>query len=156
MFVTISPMRLYNFLDRFFDRLEDKVRGWFSHYPILYAMYGAIGIVLFWRGVWHGADLLADHFLNHPEAHTTIDIVASALDPFISFVLGSLILLSCGLFVSEFIGNEIIISGLRGEKKLTEKTEAEVKTETGAIGEILGRLRDISRRVDELEKNRKP
>ena len=41
---------------RFFDKLEDKIRGRLSHHPIFYALVGGIGVVLFWRGVWHTAD----------------------------------------------------------------------------------------------------
>ena len=57
-----------------------------------------------------------------------------------------------GSFVSTFIGNEIIISGLRGEKKLTEKTESEVRTETGAIAEISDRLDEVAERLERIEK----
>jgi hypothetical protein len=91
---------------------------WLSEHPLLYSLYGGIGVVLFWRGVWHGMDAIAEHYFVLPEAHTTVDFIVSAWDAGISFVIGSIILLSCGLLVSEFIGKEIIISGLRGEKKL--------------------------------------
>ena len=51
-------MSLIAKISRFFDKLEDRVRSWLSHQPILYALIGGIGIVLFWRGVWHTADYL--------------------------------------------------------------------------------------------------
>ncbi|MDO8430474.1 MAG: hypothetical protein Q7S72_00580, partial [Candidatus Taylorbacteria bacterium] len=99
---------------RFFDKLEDKVRGKLSHYPILYALIGGVGVVLFWRGVWHIAD----------------DIDMNSI---ISIVVGTVILLMTGVFVSSFVGNRLIISGLIGEKKLTEKEEAEIETEEDQI-----------------------
>ena len=46
----------------------------------------------------------------------------------LSVLIGAVVLLMSGVFVSNFIGNEIIISGLRGEKKLAERTEKEVKS----------------------------
>ena len=49
----------------FFDKLEDKTRGTLSHYPFLYAFLGGIGVVLFWRGVWHTNDfILLCHLKN--------------------------------------------------------------------------------------------
>ncbi|MHB8871016.1 MAG: hypothetical protein ACYC5G_00985 [Candidatus Doudnabacteria bacterium] len=101
----------------FFDRLEDKIRGHLSKYPIPYAIIGGIGIVLFWRGVWH----LADDF---------------NLSSFASLVLGTVILLLVGLFTSMFIGDHIILSGLRHEKKVTDTTEKEVETEKDILQDI--------------------
>ena len=43
---------------KFFDKLEDKTRAMLSRMPILYAFVGGIGVVLFWRGVWHTTDFL--------------------------------------------------------------------------------------------------
>ncbi len=142
-------------LVRFFDKLEDKVRGWFSHWPILYGFVGGFGIVLFWRGAWHTVDYLSALFAQSQFGYSSIDLTATPWwdGPF-SLLVGAVSLLMTGLFVSNFIGNEIIISGLRGEKKLTEKTEAEVKTETGAVGEIRAKLKEISRRLEELEKKK--
>ena len=137
----------------FFDKLEDKIRFWFSHYPIFYGFIGGIGAVLFWRGVWHTADYISLYFLNQAGAVSTTDL-ASIWDGLISFVIGSVLLLITGLFVSNFIGNEIIISGLRGERKLAEKTEKEVRTETGAIAEIREEIKKISKTVEEI-KNKK-
>lgn len=139
---------------RFFDKLEDKVRGWFSHKPIFYGIVGGIGVVLFWRGVWHTADFLSVQLLASQSGLVTTDFALSWWDGPLSFVIGLVMLLMTGLFVSNFIGNEIIISGLRGEKKLTEKTEAEVKTETGAIAQIRDEVREISRKLDEFSKRK--
>ena len=138
-------MRFY----KFFDRLEDRVRHWFSHHPMLYGFVGGAGVVLFWRGVWHTADFVS-HFIYSGEVlpDTTIDLWGLPLwDGLISLVLGSLLLLVTGIFVSSFIGNEIILSGLRGEKKLTEKTESEVRTEAGALAQVLERLDRIEKKL---------
>jgi hypothetical protein len=140
-------------LIRFFDKLEDRVRGWFSHHPILYGFFGGIGVVLFWRGVWHTADWVSALLMDFRTGNTTVDLATFPDGP-LSFLIGSVMLLITGLFVSNFIGNEIIISGLRGEKKLAEKTETEVKTETGAIGDIRKELKIISKRLGQLERRK--
>lgn len=117
----------------FFDKLEDKVRNKLSHYPILYAFIGGIGIVLFWRGVWHTAD--------------DINLASG-----ISLILGSIILLMTGIFVSEFIGNRVIISGLIGEKKITEKEESEIITEANQIKNLQKTLSRVEEKLDHLDK----
>lgn len=96
---------------RFFDRIEDGVRKSLSRHPIPYAVIGGVGIVLFWKGVWDTADLFP--FLTGP----------------ILMVISSVILLLTGLFVSFFIGDQIVLSGLKGEKKIVEKTEQELRDE---------------------------
>lgn len=116
----------------FFDKLEDKIRGKLSNVPLLYALLGGIGIVLFWRGIWH----IADDF---------------SLDSFASLALGSLILLLTGVFVSSFVGNRLIISGLSGEKKLTEKTREEIITEEDKIDKIQKTLSRIEQKVEKVE-----
>ncbi len=113
----------------FFDKLEDKIRGFLSHYPIIYALIGGVGVVLFWRGVWHLADELP--FM------TSIVSIAS----------GSILLLATGLLVSVFIGDQVIISGLRGEKKVTEKTEVEVEYEIGRLEMLEREVRQLSREI---------
>lgn len=131
---------------RFFDKLEDKIRGKLSHYPIFYAILGGVGVVLFWRGVWHTADAVSFSLLG-VDGMSTINL-PSLGDGLISFALGLILLLPTGLFVSNFIGNEIIISGLRGEKKLNEKTGKELKTEAGAVADIQEKLDRISEKLD--------
>jgi len=139
---------IYNF----FDKLEDKIRGKLSHYPIIYAFVGGVGIVIFWRGVWHTADFLTDIIFSFQQ-NATIDLGSLPWwDGPLSILIGSVLLLSTGLFVFGFIGNESIISGLKGEKKLAEKTEEEVKAETGMIKEIKEEVKEIFDRLDDIKK----
>lgn len=116
---------------KFFDKLEDKIRGHLSHYPIVYALLGGIGVVLFWRGVWH----IADDF-NIPSA--------------VSLIFGILLLLITGVFVSAFIGNKLIISGLNGEKKLEEKEQAEIETEEQQIRKLQSTLTRLEKKIDDI------
>ncbi len=119
-------------LIHFFDKLEDKTRGHLSRYPLLYAFIGGVGIVLFWRGVWHMAD----------------DFGMSSLS---SLTLGSIILLASGVFVSVFVGNRLIISGLKGEKKLVEKTEDEIKAEGSELKSIEKTLHNIEKDIEKIK-----
>ncbi len=115
----------------FFDRIEDRVRGRLSHYPIIYAIVGGIGIVLFWRGVWHIADTFE-------------------LSGLTSLILGVGMLLITGLFVSFFIGESIIITGIKREKKVVEKTENEIEEETASLLEMKKDIRKIEHEMGEL------
>ncbi len=116
---------------KFFDKLEYKVRGKLSHYPILYAFVGGTGIILFWRGVWHIAD--------------DLNLQSGA-----SLVIGLCILLMTGVFVSEFIGNRLIISGLVGEKKLARKEESEIETEETQLKNLQTTLNKIETKLDHM------
>jgi hypothetical protein len=117
---------------KFFDRLEDRIRGRLSHYPIVYGFLGGIGVVLFWRGVWHISDEL------------NLSSVAS-------IVIGSIILLITGVFVSTFIGNKVIISGLVGEKKLSEKAEKEIQSEALELEDLQDTLKKVEQKVSVIE-----
>ena len=108
------------------------MRGKLSHFPIIYAFIGGIGVVLFWRGVWHIAD----------------DINVSSV---ISIIIGSIILLITGVFVSTFIGSRLIISGLSGEKKLTEKEKSEIEAEEAQIKNIQNTLNRVEKKISDLE-----
>lgn len=119
-------------INRFLDKVEDKIRANLSRHPILYAIIGGVGIVLFWRGIWHTADLFP--FMTGP----------------VSIVVSVIILLGTGLFVSFFIGDRIFLSGLKREKKLFEKTEKEIEGEHGVLNSVLN---EIKEKIDKIEKD---
>lgn len=121
---------MYKKLLAYFDGLEDRIRIRLSRHPIVYAFVGAIGIVLVWKGVWETAELF-------PALHGPA-----------SFAVGVIILLLSGLMVSFFIGDSIILSGFRREKKLVEKAESELRTEKDMLQEVSRRLDNIERELD--------
>jgi len=132
-------------------KIEEKIKIYLSHRPRLYALIVGIGIVLFWRGVWHSTDLIHEYF-NFFQNNLTIDSVSSIWwDGPISFVVGIVMLHFTGAFTSSFIGNELILSGLRGEKRLTEKTEGEVRVEEEVIMDIKKELGVMTEKIAELE-----
>jgi hypothetical protein len=122
-------------LVQFFDKLEDSVRGFLSRYPIVYGTIGGIGVVLFWRGVWHTAD--------------NIPVLSNS---WVSIIVGSIILLITGVFVSVFVGSRLILTGLRGEKKMTEKTIEEIKNEESEINKIQKTLHKVEEELEGIEK----
>jgi hypothetical protein len=117
---------------KFFDKLEDHIRIRLSHWPILYAMVGAVGIILVWKGIWE----------------------ATGAYPFLfglpSAILGFVLLLMTGLLVQFFIGDAIILSGITHGKKLAEKTETEVEEEEVSIHHIVIRLKAIEDKLDDF------
>ena len=125
--------RTYNY----FDKFEDGIRGYLSRRPILYTFIGGVAIVLFWRGIWHTADLFP--WLTGP----------------MSILISVVILLATGLFVSYFVGDMIIISGLNKEKKTTEKNEEEIHNELAKEEHIIDRLEQkidtLTDKIEELE-----
>lgn len=118
---------------RFFDKLEDKARARLSKNPILYAFLSGIGTVLFFRGVW----MIADSF--------------DFMTGLVTLIVSLIILLTTGVFVFHFVSDQIIISGLRQEKKLIEKTEEEVRMETVTIKEMHALLQKIEKRLGEID-----
>ena len=117
----------------FFDKLEDLVRSNLSHSPIVYALVGAVGIILLWKGVWEVAEMIP------------------GLYGLGSIIMGVIILLVSGLLVSFFIGDSIILSGFRKEKKLVEKSEADIlKAEKTQTQEILAKLDHLENDIHKL------
>lgn len=134
-----------------FNYLENKIRGFLSHYPKWYAFISGAGIIIFWRGVWHSVDYIHVYFHQYAIA-SNIDMTTSPWwDGPLSLIFGMLVLLLTGTFESSFIGNEIILAGLRGEKQLSKKTEVEVRTEVGAIADIKEQLMSVSRQLEDLD-----
>jgi hypothetical protein len=129
-------------VELFFDRLEDAVRGKLSKHPFVYGFVGGSGVILFWRGVWHTADYLEE----------STEIGAVVFSDVGSMLTGIVILLMSGLFVSVFIGDSILISGLKKEKKLTEKTEEEVVEEKKDIEIIEEQISEISAKLEKIRR----
>lgn len=120
----------------FFDKLEDKIRKRLSQHPLLYALIGSIGIILLWRGIW----VIADE-LN--------------MSGIFSAILGLIILISIGLFVSFFVGEQIIISGIKQEKRIDEKTEEEIKEEEVTLSELHEDIDQIKEEIGKIRTKRK-
>ena len=126
---------------KFFDKLEDKVRARLSHRSIIYALIGGACTVLFWRGVWHTGDILMEKggfwgwFLYEP----------------VTVIWTSIILLMTGLFVSNFIGERIVISGLKREKKVTDKTENEIQEEESEIKRLEKKLDRVVKDIEDIK-----
>lgn len=126
---------------KFFDKLEDRTREHLSHVPIFYAIVGGISVVIFWRGVWDLAD----------DLETLGGYWAFLFDPLVSTVISVIALLVTGLFVSFFIGDRIILSGLKHEKKVEEKTESEVREEEAMLEVIHRKLDKIDKEISEIK-----
>ncbi len=124
---------MLNKIVKIFDKMEDKIRSRLSRRPILYAFVGCVGIVLIWRGVW----VMADE-VNMPG--------------WVSLALGVGITVATGLFVSFFIGERIIISGIKGEKRIEEKTEEEIRKEDITLAETEVDLHEIKEELQEIKK----
>jgi len=129
---------------RLFDKLEDFAREHLSRYPITYSIIGGVGVVLFWRGVWETADIAAN-------LHPYLEIL---FYPPIQLILATLGLMLTGLMVSIFIGDRIILSGLRHEKKLEERTEELVEEEVVTLKHIHDELKTLKKELKTLNENR--
>lgn len=127
-------MKLIINIKKYFVSIETKIRHFLSHFPLIYAFIGSVGVVLIWRGVWHIAD----------------DMNMSGLS---SLILGVAISIISGLFVSFFVGDQIIISGIKQEKRIDEKTEKEIKKEEISLREIKKDLKEIRKEIDEIDEN---
>ncbi len=135
-----------------FTKNEQRTQSYLSHRPRLYALIVGIGIVLFWRGVWHSADEIHS-VINYFSMPSSVSLFATPWwDGPLSFLVGGMILYFTGAFTSSFIGNELILAGLRGERKLTERTDADLKSEVVAITDIQEELVIMSKKLEILER----
>lgn len=134
---------LFHKIDHYFDKLEDRIRAHLSKRPILYTFIAGFGIVLFWRGVWHTADIV--------EAQG--GIWGALFSGPGSIVISVIILLATGLFVSFFVGDVIIMSGLRKEKKFVEKAQEEIQKESRDLREMETILKKLEKEVEHIHKD---
>lgn len=132
---------MYRKIINFFDKFEDGIRIRLSKFPVVYTILGGVSIVLFWRGVWHTADTL----------ESKGGWIGFLFTPHISILVVILVLLATGLFVSAFIGDAILLSGLKQEKKLHEKTEKEVREGENKLNDIKETVLSIKKDVEILK-----
>lgn len=145
---------MFEWIWDFFDKLEDRVRVWFSRRPLLYAFVGGTGVIIFWRGIWHAMDFIMERYTTGSIVRGSTDMGSLIWwDGPLSIFIGLIILLVTGIFTSSFIGNEIIISGIKGEKKMVDKTESEVRSETESLKSVKKGIRNISGRLNKIEKS---
>jgi hypothetical protein len=116
----------------FIDKVEDKARIRLVHSPVFYAFIGSVGIVSIWRGIWHISDDLG-------------------ISSFGSLIFGMILTIMTGLFVSFFIGENIIISGLNKEKRIDEKTEEEIHEEREEIHKERILISKIEKDIEEIK-----
>ena len=121
---------------KFFDVLEDKIRRKLSHWPIVYALVGILGVVLVWRGIWHWADSIG-------------------LTSWLSVLIGIVLLLSSGLLVAVAIGDEVIITAFRGRRKITEMRLEETLTLSEKVEEIKDLLDKIEKKLGVIKEEEK-
>ena len=69
----------------------------------------------------------------------------------VNLVIVVMILLATGLFVSYFIGDSILLSGIKGQKKMTDKTEKEIREEEIGILELRDTVKDMKIEVEDLK-----
>ncbi|KKU85075.1 MAG: hypothetical protein A2746_01815 [Candidatus Yanofskybacteria bacterium RIFCSPHIGHO2_01_FULL_44_22] len=119
---------------KFFDKLEDKIRHKLSQYAVIYAVIVGFSVILLWRGV----EGLADKF--------------SFLTPEVSILISVAVLLLTGTLISFFIGNETIISGLKSERRIDQKTEEDLKAEETKINHLHSVVEEIRRDIAEIKK----
>lgn len=134
-------MKMFESIYYLFDKMEDHIRARLARHPFVYTFIGGAGVVLFWRGVWHMADVFEKNS----------QLGAYMFSPLGSVVLGVVILLSTGLFVSVFIGDSIIMSGIKHDKKIIEKTIEDVDSEKSDIEKVLHALVGMKKELEILE-----
>ncbi len=117
---------------KFFDLMEDRVRARLSRHPVIYGVVSGLGIVMFYRGVWMVLDDMP------------------FMTGWVTLIAATVILLISGVFVSQFVSNHIILSGIKKEKKMTEKLEEELKSDTEMEREIIDALKRIQADIDRL------
>jgi hypothetical protein len=125
--------KILNVIHKVIDGIEEKARLELVHHPLIYAFIGSVGIVSIWRGIWH----ISDDW---------------GVSSWASLIFGVAITVLTGLFVSFFLGENIIISGLNKEKRIDEMTEEEIHKERNAINRIEKEIKEIKDILSKIQK----
>ena len=146
---------------KYFDKLEDRLRSRLSHRSILYAVIGGALTVLFWRAVWHTADkiMIGGNLSSMiKEAKIIFEMAGWSGVVFyepITLIWTLFFLLITGLFVSIMIGDRIILSGIKNEKRTDQKTEEEIRREEVEIKDIFQKIDMMSKNIEEIKNSLK-
>lgn len=135
--------KLFNNILNYFDKLEDKVRIRISRYPITFALIGGFAIVEFWRGVWQLTDYLFLEYLHLP--------VEGFWSNFISIIIGTGLLFITGLYVSLFISDSVIISGIKKDRKEFEKVIEKMQKDENVLISHVADIKNINEKVCNAE-----
>jgi hypothetical protein len=93
-----------------------------------------IGIVMFYRGLW----LVLDEY--------------PFFTGWVTLVIATMLLMLSGVFVSQFVSNHVILSGIKRDKKMVEKVGEQLKTDTELTQEVLERVKRIEEKLQSLTK----
>jgi hypothetical protein len=126
---------------KFFDKLEDHVREFLSKYPVVYSLIGATAIVIFWDGITRIMD--------------SMDIFDGLGGGLLAVLISVVVLLMTGLLVSFFVGDSIILSGRKHDKKITEKTMEEVEIENKEMVSALQKIDRMEKNLEEIKEKLK-
>ena len=121
--------KIINSVVGYFDKLEDRVRMRISRYPIFFALIGGFAIVEFWRGVWQLSDYVLFKWLGLLPTEVWSNVI--------SIVVGTTIILITGLYVSLFISDGVLVSGIKRDRKEFEKEIEKIKKdETNLVSHV--------------------
>ncbi|HRY62833.1 MAG TPA: hypothetical protein P5056_03640 [Candidatus Paceibacterota bacterium] len=122
---------------KFFDKLEDHVREYLSGVPVIYSLIGATAIVVFWDGISRVMD--------------SIEIFDGFWGGMLAIFISVVVLLLTGLLVSFFVGDVIILSGIKHEKKSTDKTREELLEEEKELKDAIKKISHIEHDMEEIK-----
>ncbi len=126
-------LQAYKHILNFFDKLEDSIRFQFSRHPVPYSIVAGVFVVLFWKGIEDTANM-------YPALSGPILIAISVP-----------VLLVTGVFVSFFIADRVILSGLKKETRIIRETEVELREEDTLLKTVAEKVNEISKEVHKLE-----
>ena len=139
----------------FLKNIGKKLQRALRRHPLIYAFVGGVGIVLFWRGIWYLTDFFVFVLLVPRNQASPIDW-SGGVDGGVSLILGVVLLLSTGLFVSEFLSGQVLMADVKEEEKLTKEAERGIKKESSELPSIEEGLRHIEEEIKEIEKQIHP
>jgi hypothetical protein len=114
-------------------QIESRSRTFFERAPFIHAFLAGIGIVLFWRGIWHIADEIK-------------------LSSMASLVIGAILLGAIGLFLHTLVGNAIIIKNVEKDTTTSKKTEKELLEVEANIQQEELTLQTLQKELDKIHK----